>query len=312
MPYKKKVTILSAAAVLLALVYLLTLFFDPQRASARAASFTWLSSSARDLADGMDIIRNGQTLKLVLSNGIWFAQLENLEVPVKQGRIDDLFRLLSTRGAFPRRGSSAASHEGLGLGEGASRLLVRGGAGLPLLDLFVGKDDPSGREVFLRKAGENEFRSGDKLIASYVNGEKTSWFDMKFFDEKSLNLVQRVDVQFNGYTGGEDPPEVYSDYTLERSGENWLVGNAAVDREKTETWLRSLLEAQGENILPPVPFDILAKITLGLGDGSVLSLQIGAPGEDGKYPALVNGKNYMFVLSPWMVTRLLRDRGSFF
>jgi hypothetical protein len=340
MSSKKKIRILVISAALLALIYALTLFFDPDRINARHASFTWLSPGARDEADRIEITREGEKLELILENGLWYALLDSQEIPVKQGRVDDLFRLLGTRGAFPRRGSSAASHGDLGLGDTAARLVIRG-PGLPLLDLLVGKEDPSGREVFLRKNGENEFRSGDKLIASYVNGDRSSWYNLKLFEEKPLDLVQRVRVNFTG-------PEGITSYGIVRSGEGWILerNSSAIDREKAETWIRGILEAQGEDIAAPgdpegpgetaetltgpdpaaasmaeeagsitegtagneagAEIPLSGSVTVELGDGASLSLRIGA-GKDGKSPASVSGKLYAFVLPQWTVSRILRD-----
>jgi hypothetical protein len=321
MPYKKKIRILIISAALLALVYSLTLFFDPDRVNARNASFTWLPRGARDEADRIEIIHGDEKLDLVFTNGAWYALLDTLEIPVKQGRVDDLFRLLGTRGAFPRRGSSAASHGELGLGNDAARLVIRG-PGIPLLDVLVGNDDPSGKEVFLRKTGENEFRSGDKLIASYVKGGRSSWYDLKLFEEKSPDLVQRVRVNFTG-------PEGITTYGIVRSGEAWILDGASIplDRDTVEIWIRGILEAQGEDIVLPGSFGEAGaftgaetadggeapalspsgSITVELGDGSSLSLQIDAAGEDGKSPAAVTGKPYLFILPQWTVSRLLQD-----
>ncbi|MDR2551561.1 MAG: hypothetical protein LBD31_00110 [Treponema sp.] len=318
MPYKQKIRLLTVLACALALVYALALFFDPERSNARRASFTWLPPGARDEADGIEIIRGENRLALSLKNGRWFALLEGaLEVPVKQGRVDDLFRILSTRGAFPRRGSSAASHGDLDLGNGAARLLIRGGAGIPLLDLLVGGDDSSGREVFLRKNGENLFRSGDKLIGAYVKGEYSSWYDLKLFEEKSLDQVQRIRVAFSGleFAPGEegDPPRA-EEYVVVRSGEGWTFegGPALADKDKVETWIRGILEAQGDDVAPsPEGFNGAGGIRVELGDGTALSVQMGNAGEGGKTPAVAGGRTYAFILSPWTVTRLLRDRGYF-
>jgi hypothetical protein len=305
----------------------LTLFFDPARINTRSERFTWLPSGARDMADRIEIIQphDSEKLNLVLKNGKWFALLEgpagSIEAPVKQGRIDDIFRLLGTRGAFPRRGSSAGSHEMLGLGANASRLTVRGGQGQPLLDLLVGNTDSSGTEVFLRKSGENEFRSGDRLISSYVNAGNTSWYDLKLFDEIPMALVQRVRVNFYDYTGPEFEEVFigYLDYNIVRRGENWFMNDSEMplDRESTESWIRTLLEAQGDDFLPPsneftaTSFPAIAMITVELGNGSSWVLQIGEARQDAKNPALVSGKPYAFSLPNWTVTRLLREQGYF-
>jgi len=331
MVYKKKVIILGASAVFLALAYLITLFFDPSRINARNERFTWLPSGAREEADKIEIsggaVYGNEKLELVFRQGKWFALMNtsdgSQEVPVKQGRVDDIFRLLGTRGAFPRRGSSAASHKDLGLtfsggsdsSADAYRLVIRGGAGLPLLDLLIGQDDASGKEVFLRKNGENEFRSGDKLIGSYVKAERTSWYDLKMFDETPIEQVQRIRVNFSGYKGPEDetPLVGYIDYTITRSAENWLMeGNTTpLDKEKTESWIRGILEAQGDNFLPANNnLAAVAGIVMELGDGSSLRLRIGEAAEDGKNPAVSN-KPYVYSLPRWTVTRVLRERGFF-
>ncbi|MDR2073140.1 MAG: DUF4340 domain-containing protein [Spirochaetaceae bacterium] len=317
MPYKKKILLLGSAAVALALVYGFTLFFDPARINTRNAYFTWLPAGARDAADRIEIFRGEEKLELVVQNGQWAALLAPpggipgagdspvLEVPVKQGRVDDLFRILETRGAFPRRGSSPENHADLGLGDDATRLVIRGGAGLPLLDLLVGKDDTSGKGVFLRRNGENVFRSGDRLIGSYVNGQRSSWYDLRLFEETSLDLVQKIRISFPGAGGAEN-------FGIVRSGETWNFegGGPILDRDNLEIWIRGILEAQGEDFRFPGNFSPIARINLELGNGSVLLLQIGETEED-KSPALVSGKPYLFVLPQWTVSRLLRDQSYF-
>ena len=321
MPYKKKLILLGSTAALLALIYILTIVFDPVRTNARNERFTWLPSASREEADRIEIIRGGEKLELFLKGGAWYALLGAFEIPVKQGRIDDLMRLLSTRGAFPRRGSTSASHAELGL-DGSCRLIIRGGAGIPLLDLLVGKEDPSGRGIFLRMNGENEFRSGDRLIGSYVLGETSSWLDMKLFEDKSVSLVQRVEVHYFDYYGmGEEiSSDPYMDYTITRSGEEWILNGINPNKDRAENWMRAILDVQGENILAVTNeindeliniFYPAARITIELGDGSVLELQIEKPDEEGKSLALAGGKPYFFIFSQWTNMRLLRDRDFF-
>ena len=317
MVYKRKLVILGSSAAFLTLVYVLSLVLDPARINARNERFTWLPAASRNEADRIEIIKDGDRLDLAFRNGVWVVMLGSIEVPARQGRVDDLFRILSNRGAFPRRGSSSGSHAELGL-DGSTQLIIKGGAGLPLLDLLIGAEDPSGREVFLRKNGENEFRSGDRLIGTYINSEKASWFDLRFFEERSVSHVQRVQVRFSGYagTGEEDPPADFTDYTITRNEDNWIMDGITLNKEKVEVWLRNVLEAQGENAHPlndefNANFESVAGIRLEFGDGSVSDLRIGAFGEDGKSLALVSGKSYMIIIPEWTVLRVLRDRLHF-
>jgi len=322
MLYKKKLFLLGITATLLAIIYILTLVLDPTRTNARNERFTWFLPDSRDEADRIELMRRGEKLELFFKEGSWYTLLghadASVEVPVRQGRIDDLFRLLSTRGAFPRRGSSNKSHEELGL-DGSTRLVIRGGKGLPLLDLLVGKDDSLGKSVFLRKNGENEFRSGDKLIGTYVNGDTNSWLNLKLFEDASVAQVQRVLVNFSDFYGiGEEISLVpYSNYVITRSDDNWLMdGTLTLDKDRTENWIRAILEAQGEKIIASETeldnsFSAAARILVEFGDGSIFDFQIEEPDETEKSMALVSGKPYYFVLSQWTAIRLLRGKDFF-
>ena len=317
MPYNKKLLLLGSLAAFLAVIYVLTLVLDPSRINARNERFTWMTPDLRDEADRIEIFRVGEKTEMVLRNGIWFVLLGQMEVPARQGRTDDLFRLLSTRGAFPLRGTSSKSHAELGL-DGSTRLVIRGGGGrIPLLDLLVGKGDSSGKSVFLRKNGENEFRSGDRLISSYVNGDTNAWLDLKLFDGKSVAQVQRVLVYFRNYYGlGEEVSDLpYKDYIIKRSGENWQI-DKGLDKDKTENWIHAILEVSADDILPESADELnaepVALLRVELGDGSALEMQIHECDENGKALAVVNGKPYLYVLSQWTVIRLLRNQDYFY
>jgi hypothetical protein len=320
--YNKKIYTLAGIAGFLALVYVLTLFFDPARVNARNASFTWLSAEARDMADRMEISRPGEEpLFIQRTDNRWFAVLGGGQVPVKQGRVDDLFRVLCTRGAFPRLGSSASSHEELGLSpEKASRLVVRGGAAaLPLLDLLVGDDDSAGREVYLRKNAENEYRSGDRLIKSYVSGAATSWYDLKLFAENRADAVQRIRISPVKDGEGDE------DFSLSRSENGWTL-EAGIPAEPpapagtderfvtaVDAYVRNLFEIQGDNFLAPenaadIEFNA-GRLSIELGDGSVITV-LAAEERDGMRPVTVSGIPYVYLLSQPTLARLLRERST--
>ncbi|MDR2767690.1 MAG: DUF4340 domain-containing protein [Treponema sp.] len=309
MQYRKKITVLAASAVLLALLYTLTLVFDPARVNERNAAFSWLGGDSRDLIDRLEIYRGSETPFIVtLKNGAWVSPLGDgsVDAPVKQGRVDELLRLLTTRGAFPRRGSSAASYGELGLDDDGTRLVLKGGAGLPLLELIVGKEDSAGGEVFLRRRGEAVFRSGERLIASYVNGNRSDWYDLKLFGQYEtppVDRIQRVRIM----DGGEST-------AFSRGGGAWLFEDGgAVSPDRAESYLRSFFESSGEDFVYPADFDESGtSVTLELGDASVITVRFGVPlDESGKRLALASGKPYAYLLPQWTVSRLLRDRAFF-
>jgi hypothetical protein len=313
MVYKKKLILLSGLTALLALIYAAALIFDPERVNARNAAFVWLDAEGADRADSVVISRQGEEIvSLIRKNGLWFVPAGGIDLPVKQARVEDLFRILSARGAYPLRASSAASHERLGLAEGtASRIIIRGGAGAyPLLDLLVGNQDAAGREIYLRRQGQNEVRSGDARIASYVNGTAGSWYDLRLFSETEavdVGMVQRLSVDYPGGTAG--PP-----LSLSRSGTGWTMGSLSADTQRVELYIRSVLDAEGEDFLPAPDSPVFneGRITLELGDGTNRIIRCGPLDEEGKRrSAQVTGSPYVYQLAEWTLGRLFREASYF-
>jgi hypothetical protein len=219
MTYNRKVLILSIIVAALALIYAGTLVLTPERLNSRNAAYTWLEPKWAEQADRIEISGEGGTLTLVRRNALWYVETEGEEYPAKQGRVADLLRLLTSRGAYPLRGSAVSSHERLGVGENASRIVVRGGAGTaPLLDLLAGGGDATGREVYLRKSGQNDVRSGEDQFTVYLSPSPSAWYNLRLFPQEgadgalSLDMVQRVTAIApppSGEVGGP-PPRLWS------------------------------------------------------------------------------------------------------
>ncbi|MDR0376578.1 MAG: DUF4340 domain-containing protein [Spirochaetaceae bacterium] len=330
MTYKKHVLILSAAAAVLGLLYAGTLILTPERLNSRNAAYTWLEPKWTDHADRIEISGERETLTLVRQNAVWYVETEGAEYPAKQGRVDDLLRLLSRRGAYPVRGSAASSHERLGLGGNASRIVVRGGPGAaPLLDLLVGGGDATGREVYLRKNGQNEVRSGEDLFSVYLSPSPSPWYNLRLFPQDgagalSLDSVQRVTAVSpppEGETSGEDLPS--ASLVITRSGSGWTVEGVAadaLDSSQIDPYIRAILDAEGDGFAAAVtaedPVFTEGRIHLELGDGATRTIRLGAalPSAEegaGKRIVTVSGSPYVYTLAEWTVNRLFRDAASF-
>jgi hypothetical protein len=231
--------------------------------------------------------------------------------------VKDFFSVLSQRGLYPVRSNSASSLERLGLVEGlASRITVRGGAGLPLLDLLIGFGDAAGSVVYLRKSGSGEARSGDDVFTAYTETDMKSWFDLSLFQNISLDLVQRADITLP-----------FSDeyFSLAREANQWILVNQKnspaasqnAARAAVESWLRALLGAEGEDFLPRGKnfssgvFFEEGRVLLELGNGTFLMLRIGAEDENGCRTAMVQGRDFIYLLSRWTLERIFRGKDFF-
>jgi hypothetical protein len=300
--YKKKVTILSALVAALALIYILTFVFDPE--NARGYVFAWLDSPLLVMADSIEISAPENRIVLRRRNGVWYVADGTGEFPAKQDRVADLFSLLARRENYPVRASSSEGIERLGLTEGnASRIVVRGGVGLPLLDLLIGSANAFGTEVYLRRAGWNQIYSAEDDYSFYTESKTRSWYDLRLFTPASVDSIQQVEISF--------PEEAY---ILRRSGNGWIIaGNesAALDAIRVEAMLRQLLEADADNFTVNAPETIEAVITMQFGNGSTRSLQAGTITEEGNRYSVVSGSSYFYVLTESKFNNFFK-KSSFF
>jgi len=311
MDYRKKLIALSTTAIILAVAYILTFVFAPDRRHDR--SFAWLETRLHPLADRIEIFGAAGNSVLIRRNDVWFLSAWGLEFPVRQERVQDLFAALSRRDAYALRSTSLDARHPLGLSlEDASRILVRGGIGLPLLDLLIGIDGAVGREVYLSRADEREIFSGEDRFTFFADSGPMFWLDLRLFAgggvPRTIAMVQQAELTFA-------PPDAPPfSYTLRRSGGGWVLqGDERADlaSPRVESWLRAVLEAEGADFGAQAPSAIEGNITLWFGDGTARSIYVGPP-EDGFYrSAAVSDSALAYMLSPHTVERLFRESSDF-
>ncbi|MDR2194657.1 MAG: DUF4340 domain-containing protein [Treponema sp.] len=322
MVYKTKVTILSAIVAGLAVVYAGSLIFDPDRVNTQDAAYAWLDAKNIPRVDGIELKSVNGGVTLVRKNAAWFVSVDGQEYPAKPQRAEDVLSLLSKKDAYPVRGTEAASHERLGLLEDtAARITVRGGAGaVPFLDLLIGNTDASGNEVYLRKAGNNEARSGSLSISNYVSSAKTAWYNLRLFPETdtfTADDVQRViatippDDTADGMLPSAPPTPVT--LTFARTNGGWTVNGQEADAPKVESYIRSILDAEGDDFVTGETAASLSdgRIVLEFGNGTSRVISVGALLDTNNRNAAVSGSPYVYSLAGWVINRLFRTEDEF-
>ncbi|MDR2798153.1 MAG: DUF4340 domain-containing protein [Treponema sp.] len=331
MVYKKKVLFLSCLVGVLALLYAGTWIFEPERVQSRNAAFQWLDPKRLDEIDRIELSGSGDPLRLVRKDTRWFVSRDDGDYPAKQGRIEEFLRILSTKGSYPVRGTETASHERLGLTEEtASRILIRGGAAAyPLLDLLVGSQDTTGREVYLRKQDQQEVRSGNDTLSGYISSSRTAWYNLRLFPETEnsgleVDSVQRLTVYPvapSAEEAGEagEPSALEPPFSLSRSEGGWVIEGASVkelDNQRVESYIRSIVDAEGEDFIP-APEGIQeddftqGRIVLELGNGLSRSISIGPALESNQRKAIVSDTPFVYALAEWTLNRLFRKASYF-
>jgi hypothetical protein len=324
MTYKKKITILSGIIAALALVYVLSLVFDPERMGSRSDAYSWLDPAQIDRISGIIITGapspdSTEAITLARNGGQWFVSHNGRDYPARQTRVEDFIAALGKRAPYPVRSSSAASHGRLSLTEDtAARVTVAAGAGLPLLSLLIGQEDVTGQNVYLRKQGQNEVRSGQDIFTAYTAGTITSWYNLRLFPETEtgrLNAedVQRLTVYPPVTEEGNVPPLIFT-----RKGNDWTFNFelADPDIEAVNGYIRGILNTSGDDFIDSVnasdPMFNYSRIVLELGDGTRRTIRLGPPvDDDGRHFAVVSGSDWVYSLPAWTSQRLFVDADYF-
>lgn len=304
MKYKNKVFILLAMIFALGSIYILAVIFDPARRQ-QSRTFAWLDPHLLDRIDRIELYGRETGIILDRRNNVWVFSGTTMDFPIKQERVQELLTLLTQRQRYTLRATSEAARESLGVtGEIASRIIIRGGPGLPLLDLLIGWPDAIGRDTFFRMAGSNNIYSGEDLFTFFTDSRPVTWFDLRLFPDLTRTyMVQQAEVNL---PGGET-------FALLRRGGGWITSgeNAVVDNLRVESWLRSLFGAEAEDFAFHRPPFFEGGITLWLGDGTSRTIRLGPANADNSRAVMFDGSELVYILPEWTVNRLFRERDSF-
>jgi hypothetical protein len=319
MTYKNKVVTLSGVIAALAVVYILTIIFDPQRRGSRSDLYSWLEPSQNDRITGISIKKDGdtasqETVNLSRNGGKWFVTRGAKDYPARQVRVEDFLAILSKRAPYPVRSSSASSHERLSLTpDKAVQVTVSAGAGLPLLTLLIGQADITGQNVYLRKQGQNEVRSGEDRFSQYTGSGLSSWYNLRLFPENEEGKLSESDVQrLIVY-----PPEEESPMIFTRSSREWTFnfGISNPDFGKVDAYLRDILAVSGDDFIdeisPSDPMFNNCRIVAEFGSGISKTLRLGPANDEGKRYATVSGSDLVYSISAWAAGKLFVNRESF-
>jgi len=309
MTYKNRLIFLETLIGVLIVIYIASVIFTSDIGS-KSSMYTWLDSKAAEKTIRIVIKDANNEFELKKKSGQWFVSNNGLEYPAKQLRVEDFLKLLTTRSPWSVRSTSASTHERFGLEQSASRVTIYGET--VLLDLVVGNEDAYKNELYLRKAGQNEVRSGDNAIKSYISSPVTSWYNLRLFPETEngsidLNAVQRLSV----YTPQET--QVFS-----RRNRRWEISGIIVtepDQNAVDSYIRQILTVEGDNFDNSINstdtmFD-KTNIVLELGNGRIVTVRFSDADENGRRFAHVNGKDYIYSIPTWQTEKIFKNASSF-
>jgi hypothetical protein len=323
MTYKNKIIALSSVIAALVIVYILTIIFDPQRVGSRSDAYSWLEPGQNNRISGINITKAGEeTVNLSHNSGKWFVTRNGKDYPARQIRVEDFLAALAKREQYPVRSSSASSHERLSLTpDKATQVTVSAGAGLPLLSLFIGQTDITGQNIYLRKQGQNEVRSGEDRFSPYTDSAINSWYNLRLFPENEEGKLSDTDVQRlivyppsgvedeDAHSGGSQQPMIFTRNNREWTF-NFEISNP--DFSKVDSYIRDILGVSGDDFIdgvsPSDPMFNTNRIVMELGSGVTKTLRLSPADDNGKRYATVSGSDFVYSIPSWAVRRLFADK----
>jgi len=313
MTYKNKIITLSGVIAALAIVYILTIIFDPQRAGARSDLYSWLEPGQNNRISGISITKPGETLNLSHNGGKWFVTRDGKDYPARKVRVEDFLTLLSKKAPYPVRSSSPSTHERLSLTpDTATQITVSAGSGPPLLALLIGQTDITGQNVYLRKQGQNEVRSGEDKFSVYTNSALSSWYNLRLFPENEDGKLDAKDIQrLTVYPPDNGPSQIFT-----RSNREWTfnfeISNP--DFSKVDSYIRDILGVSGDDFIDGIslsdPMFNAARVIMELGNGATKTLRLSVD-EEGKRYATISGSDFVYSIPSWAVGKLFVEADTF-
>jgi len=309
MTYKNRLIFLGTLIGVLAVTYIVSVIFTSD-IGYKSTSYIWLDSKAAEKTIRIVIKDAENEIDLKKINNQWYVSHNGVEYPAKQLRVEDFLKILTKRSAWPVRSTSASNHERFGLDQSASRVTVY--AETVLLDLVAGNEDVNKNEIYLRKAGQNEVRSGDNAIKSYISSPVTSWYNLRLIPETENGSVDVSSVQrLSVYTPQET--QVFS-----RRNRRWEVSGITIEKANQnaiDTYIRQLLTVEGDNFENSVngadPMFDKTSIVLELGNGRIVTVRLSDPDENGRRLAHVNEKDYIYSIPTWQMEKLFKNASNF-
>jgi len=323
MAYKKRFYILIAIISGLVLLYTGSLIFNSDFAAKRSF-FVWLDSKTAEQTTKIVITSQMGGLELSKNKNLWFVSHDENVFPARQIRIQDFLNAVTARAAWEVRSSSASSHERFGLdSESASRVTFYADNAV-ILDMLLGNDDYLRNETFFCKYGNNEVRSGDSVIKSYVSGSAGSWYNLRLVsgnegEQIDISSVQRITIN---QTNEDNPTGLTQIFT--RRNRSWAVAGIELVNPNIpaiENYIRAVLSAEADSFSDSISRDdpILDhnRIALELGYGKVITIRLSQGDANGRVFAHVNYSDsddysrYVYSIPSWSAQRLFMPSESF-
>jgi hypothetical protein len=323
MDFKKKLIVLSSIAAALVLLVIAGWAFSPENNQRRAARGDLVGQKALDKAEAFAITADGKSIEVSSEGGSWSFKDGNASYPASSEKVKAFFKALSQANELYKVSSNKDTWKSFGLEEGKRTLAVKDGAGKTLADISVGKDDSTGKQVYVSLAGKDTVYAVSKVFTSYMRADDVAWSDLRLFpaglDKRDVQEIS-VKVDFPGEQDGD--AGIKMDYRLVRDAKKpWkIAGNDTIelDTAKVDAFVNGILGMDAESFVleggkaaaAALLADEAGSVMIRTGKGEESRLSISKKGSDDKHVMKLEGKDLLYNLSRYSVTYYLKALDS--
>jgi hypothetical protein len=321
MTYRNKFILSAASLGALVLLFLSSLVFSPENSQKRSAKGSLVLASKKNSVAEIRIAAEGKTLSLRKSQSEWFlSEGDSLSAqesyPAQKARVEDFIDVVfATTELYPvtAKKDSWAKFE---LEDGkAKKVSIVDESGKTVGEFLVGKYDPSGASIYLRKAEGDTVYSASRGFVSFVTTDAKYWSYLRLFPDtlKEQDVVS-VSVKSNLVLGKENGKELLDDYEVQADRKaGWVVkGDEArkLNPDAVSSMIRSLISLEAEGYAKPDGSGLdtpSIKVKLASGKGTDYTFLVGKEKEEGKFFATIEGAKYTYLVSKWTLESAIRN-----
>ncbi len=321
MKFQTKFIALSGAAGLLALTIVLALVFSPANNQRRSASASLLSDRNRAKVGEISLTAEGKTISIVKNGEQWSLNLDGKSYPASADKVDDFFTALQSVKELYKISSKPESMQSFGLAPVGKRVTLKDSSGKAILDIKLGNQDKSGKNIYLAYEGKDTVLSGKNSFASFVRVDDRSWADLRVLPQDIKETdIQELEVwaDIAESSGMEGRKLSYALIRDARRG--WKVkGDDVVklDASFVDQYLRALLKFESDSLVSEdregaaaLIAKPSARVTLKSGKGAEYVILASAQDGENRHVIKEAGLEQMFYTSAWTLRSNLRELES--
>lgn len=303
--FQKKLRQLVGLDAALVVLIVLGIVFSPTEAKAR--------STRRNLLSGTDAVASihidgAEPITIVKSGTDWLLRSADGDLPADAPRVQAFLKAVDAVESMEPVAQDASSWQSLGLsGDSSRHVRLLDAKGATISDFIVGRYATSPNAVYMALSGSTEAFSVHSGMASYVQGARASWLDLRaWLTPPAVEAVQEVEV--HGKVKTVDGRSVTESYTIARSGNGWKSGSTTLDAPSVEAMIRAIAAIRGEDYMPQSAPKVQAttSVIMRLGNGRTLQLDIEPGMADGRNPATSSQRSRRLYLPAWTLTEALK------